>query len=221
MWILAFRARSWKPLQPLANRSPESKSRPPTGLDAEEDLPFILSRLASFVPASEGRYALFHKSLFDWLTGWDKPQDQPLAGAYHVNLQKGSARLADWCWAEYQRGSLKISSYCLRHLPAHLRQVGRDETLRTVLSDFNFLQAKLEATDASALIADYEYLPARGRFAAGTFGHPTFCACPGPRSSVNWRSQLTGRLLGNPAPDHSSLTKGRCRELTIGLGFSL
>ena len=42
-----------------------------SGLDAEEELPSILSRLASFVPASEGRYAFFHKSLSDWLTGWD------------------------------------------------------------------------------------------------------------------------------------------------------
>jgi hypothetical protein len=74
-----------------------------TDLDAEEELPVILSRLASFAPASDGRYALFHKSLFDWLTGWDNSLDQPLAGACHINLQKGSAQLAYSCWAEYQR----------------------------------------------------------------------------------------------------------------------
>ncbi len=96
------------------------------GLDAEDELPSILSRLASFVPASEGRYAFFHKSLSDWLTGWDTRHDQPFAGPYHVNLQKGWIRLANWCWAEYQRGFPNISSYCLRHLPAHLRQVGRE-----------------------------------------------------------------------------------------------
>ena len=102
-----------------------------TSLDSEDELPLILSRLASFVPASEGHYALFHKSLFEWLTGWEKLQDQPLAGAYHVNLQKGSAQLAGWCWAEYQRGPSQISPYCLRHLPAHLHQVGRDQLLPT------------------------------------------------------------------------------------------
>ena len=59
------------------------------GLDAEEELPSILSRLASFVPASEGRYAFFHKSLSDWLTGWDNRQDQPFAGPYHLNLREG------------------------------------------------------------------------------------------------------------------------------------
>ena len=57
-------------------------------LDAEEESPVILSRLASFMPASEGRYAFFHKSMSDWLTGWDSRQDQPFAGAYHVDLQR-------------------------------------------------------------------------------------------------------------------------------------
>jgi WD40 repeat protein/serine/threonine protein kinase len=175
-----------------------------TELDPEEELLGILSRLASFVPASEGHYALFHKSLFDWLTGWDKPRDQRLAGAYHVNLQKGSAQLADWCWAEYQRGYSQISPYCLRHLPAHLHQVGRNQLLSTVLKDFHFIQAKLEATDASALIADYEYLPAKAdlrlaqlaiQLSAHVLAHDYH----------QLGSQLTGRLLGNSAADIQAL----------------
>jgi hypothetical protein len=131
-----------------------------TDLDPEEELPPILSRLASFVPSEQGRYALFHKSLFDWLTGWDVQQDQPFAAEYHVNLQKGQARLADLCWAEYQRGHSNISPYCIRHLPTHLYQQSRGQHLYLALTDFDFLQAKLQETDASALIADYEYLPA-------------------------------------------------------------
>jgi hypothetical protein len=31
--------------------------------------------------------------------------------------------------------------------------------LRRILLDFNYLQAKLAATDPNALIADYDYLP--------------------------------------------------------------
>src|SRR5260221_420340 len=178
-----------------------------TGLDPEEELLGILSRLASFVPASEGRYALFHKSLFDWLSGWDKPRDQPLAGAYHVNLQKGSAHLADWCWAEYQRDRSQLSPHCLRHLPAHLRQVGRDQLLSTVLRDFHFIQAKLEATDASALIADYEYLPAKAdlrlvQLAIQLSAHIL------ARDYRQLGSQLIGRLLGNSAADIQALLNG-------------
>ena len=178
-----------------------------SGLDAEEDLPVILSRLASFVPASEGRYAFFHKSLSDWLTGWDNRQDQPFAGPYHLNLQKGWIRLANWCWAEYQRGSLNISSYCLRHLPAHLHQVGRDEALRNVLSDFNFLQRKLEATDARALIADYEYLP-EGADLRLVHSAVRLSAHVLARDQRQLAGQLTGRLLGNPAPIIQALLKG-------------
>jgi WD40 repeat protein/serine/threonine protein kinase len=178
-----------------------------TGLDPEEELLGILSRLASFVPASEGRYALFHKSFFDWLTGWDQPRDRPLAGAYRVNLQKGSARLANWCWAEYQRGSPQISAYCFRHLAAHLHQVGRDQLLPTVLRDFRFIQAKLEATDASALIADYEYLPAKAdlrlvQLAIQLSAHVL------ARDYHQLGSQLTGRLLSNSAADIRALLIG-------------
>jgi WD40 repeat protein/serine/threonine protein kinase len=178
-----------------------------TGLDPEEELLGILSRLASFVPASEGRYALFHKSLFDWLTGWDKSQDQPFAGTYHVNPQRGASQLADWCWAEYQRGYSQISPYCLRHLPAHLHQVGRSQLLPTVLRDFHFIQAKLEATDASALIADYEYLPAKAdlrlvQLAIQLSAHVL------ARDYRQLGSQLTGRLLGNSAADIQALLNG-------------
>lgn len=178
-----------------------------TSLDAEDELLGILSRLAPFVPAFEGRYSFFHKSLFDWLTGWDRPRDQPLAGAYHVNLQKGSAQLADWCWAEYQRESSQISTHCLRHLPVHLHQVGRSQFLSTVLRDFHFIQAKLEATDASALIADYDYLPAKAdlrsvQLAIQLSAHVL------ARDYRQLGSQLIGRLLGTAVPDIQALLKG-------------
>ena len=110
-----------------------------------------------------------------------------------MSLQKGSTRLANWCWAEYQRGSLNLSSYCLRHLPAHLNQAGREEALHNVLSDFNFLQRKLDLTDARTLIADYEYLPAAGSFAARPFGYPSFRACSGPRQAS------TGGTIDGPS----------------------
>jgi WD40 repeat protein/serine/threonine protein kinase len=181
------------------------------GLDAEEELPSILSRLASFVPASEGRYAFFHKSLSDWLTGWDMQHDQPFAGPYHVNLQKGWILLTNWCWAEYQRGSPNISSYCLRHLPAHLHQAGRDHALKTVLSDFNFLQAKLEATDARALIADYEYLPegADLRLVQSAVQLSSHVLA---RDHRQLAGQLTGRLLANPAPIIQALLKSAAQS---------
>jgi hypothetical protein len=127
-----------------------------TGLDSVEELPHILARLASFVPVCDGQYSFFHKSLFDWLTGWDSQLDQLFAGSYHVNLEKGRTRLADWCWIAYKHGVSTMPVYCLRLIASHLQQVGRTGDARTVLLDFELLRAKLEATNASALIADYE-----------------------------------------------------------------
>jgi hypothetical protein len=51
-----------------------------TGLDAEKELPPLLGRLSAFVPVRDGRYSLFHRSLFEWLTGCDTQQDQAFAG---------------------------------------------------------------------------------------------------------------------------------------------
>jgi WD40 repeat protein len=178
-----------------------------TGLDAAEELPGILARLASFVPASEGRYSFFHKSLFDWLTGWDNRQDQPFAGPYYLNLQKGWTRLANWCWGEYRRSDRDISAYCLRHLPAHLHQVGRDDALLSVLSDYKFLQAKLEATDTRSLIADYEYL-SEGADLRLVQSAIQLSAHVLARDRRQLAGQLTGRLLGHRAPVIQSLLKG-------------
>src|SRR5262249_40910310 len=75
-----------------------------TALDAEKELPPLLGRLSAFLPVREGRYSLFHRSLFEWLTGWDAQQDQPFAGPYHVSLQDGHKRLADRGWTEYKGG---------------------------------------------------------------------------------------------------------------------
>jgi WD40 repeat protein len=183
-----------------AAREPLTRSQiaAATGLDAEEELPSGLSRLASFLTVCEGRYAFFHRSLFDWLTGWDTRDDRPFAGPYYVSFKKGRARLADRCWAEYERGPSQASLYCLRHLVGHLREVDRDQDARNALLNFDFLQAKLDATDANALIADYEYLPddldlQRVQSAIRLSAHVL------TRDRRQLAGQLSGRLLGDRA----------------------
>jgi WD40 repeat protein len=167
-----------------------------TGLDEDYDLPPVLDRLAPFLPAREFRYALFHKSLSDWLTGKDAKTGRREAGAYHVSLTKGRTRLADWCWAECQHGIKKDHLYCLRHLPTHLAEVGRDDDLRILLLNFNWLQVKLEATDPNSLIADYDFLVDEEEFrliqsAIRLSAHVLV------RDSRQLAGQLIGRLLGH------------------------
>ena len=98
-----------------------------SGLDPEEEVPLILARLASFLPFRDRTYALFHRSLFEWLTEWDSEQDQPVAGPYHISLKKGRRRLADWCFVENKRDPAKVPVYCLKHLITHLHEVDRRE----------------------------------------------------------------------------------------------
>jgi hypothetical protein len=82
-----------------------------TGLDEDYELGELLDRLAAFVPVREGRHALFHKSLADWLTGKDTTSGQPKAGPYYVKSENGRVRLADWCLGEFERGVPKASLY--------------------------------------------------------------------------------------------------------------
>ena len=71
------------------------------GLDAEEELPRRMRRLSSYLPERRGgdtvAYAVYHKSLADWLKDADQGSD-----VHFISHKKGHERLADLCWAEYQ-----------------------------------------------------------------------------------------------------------------------
>jgi WD domain, G-beta repeat/APAF-1 helical domain len=177
-----------------------------TGLDAEKELPPLLGRLTAFVPVREGRYSLFHRSLFEWLTGWDTQQDQAFAGPYHVSLRDGHKRLADWGWAEYERGLQNASLYCLRHLVAHLHEADRNDQVRTVLLDFDWLQAKLEASDVNTLIADYDYLP-EDKDLQLVQSAIRLSAHVLARDARQLAGQLTGRLLSYTSPSIEALLR--------------
>ena len=177
-----------------------------SGLDPEEEVPLILARLASFLPFRDRTYALFHRSLFEWLTEWDSQQDQPIAGTYHISLKNGRSRLADWCFVEYKRDPAKAPVYCLKHLIAHLHEVGRNDEVKATLLDFNWLEAKLSGTDTNALIADYSYSANEPclhlvRDAIRLSAHVLV------RDRRQLASQLTGRLLGIDDNDIQALLK--------------
>jgi NB-ARC domain/TIR domain/APAF-1 helical domain len=69
-------------------------------------------------------------------------------------------RLIDAYGAQCKDGWLigPRDGYYFEHLPWHLKEAGRTTELRQLLLNFDWLQAKLEATDANALIADFDLL---------------------------------------------------------------
>jgi WD40 repeat protein len=96
--------------------------------------------------------------------------------------------------------------YAWRWIAYHMVGAGHNDDLRQLLFDFNYLQAKLAASDTNALIADYDYLADEEdlclvqsaiRLSANVLA----------RDTQQLAGQLTGRLLGNTSPGIQSLLK--------------
>ncbi len=84
--------------------------------------------------------------------------------------------------------------YYFQHLANHLVQAGRVAELRELLLDFDWLQAKLDATDVNSLLADYELLPDDG-VARLVQGAIRLSAHVLTRDKTQLPGQLLGRLL--------------------------
>jgi hypothetical protein len=110
----------------------------------------ITSGLGSLFPESGGRVRPFHQSVRDWVTRADR------AGPYVVRVDKGHERLATEGWRQYNEKSL--SPYFALHLPEHLAACRRKRDLAKLLLNADWIRTKLERSDVSTLLADYEYL---------------------------------------------------------------
>ncbi len=127
-----------------------------TGLDAEVDLPPMLGRIASLVPPRDGRYAPFHQTLVEWMTGWNADEDQPTAGPYFISRKAGHRLWADALLPRSAKG--EWSAAVLRNLPTHLAGAERWNELAALLLDLRFLEAKTRGPETSvfALLSDFE-----------------------------------------------------------------
>ena len=96
------------------------------------------------------------------------------------------------CYASYDE-------YGFRHLPQHLIRSGRDEKLREMLMEFDWLQAKLEATDANALIGDFDLAGDDGdlRLVQGALRLSAHVLVG---DKTQFAGQLVGRLLSFQEP---------------------
>jgi len=89
-------------------------------------------------------------------------------------------------------------------LAYHLVGAGRGEELRALLLDFDWLQAKLEASGVAALLADYDFLPdgANLRLVQGAIRLSAHVLA---EDGTQLAGQLTGRLLSFDGPDVQAL----------------
>ncbi len=132
-----------------------------TGLEPDYELPAVLDTLAVYLPDRDGRRAVHHKSLADWLTETTAPRP---AGRFFASLRRGHQQLAAFCWTAYQGGVKRMPAYSLRHLPAHLIEAARWDDLAAVLRDPPYLEARVEDGQIFDLTLDFtragERLPA-------------------------------------------------------------
>jgi WD40 repeat protein len=117
----------------------------------ELDVSLILKTLAdrSLLRGSDHNHYALHDIQFDYL--YRKCGDLPslhnrLLNAYAARCQGGWATGPD-------------DGYFFERVAYHLMQAAREEELHSLLLDFNWLQAKLEACDVISLLSDYDLLP--------------------------------------------------------------
>jgi len=179
-----------------------------TGLDDEVELPRLLATLAAYLPArqdahGETTYAVYHKSLPDWLAGAVPPPHD--GHPYRVSLKQGQVRLSALCWSQYQRGPSAMSRYGINQLANHLAMVNRHADLITALWDYRFLEARVRRDGPQPLLGDFDLaLKAPSFPAAGTTREATVLLQGAIRLSAHvlshdagqLPSQLRGRLLG-------------------------
>jgi hypothetical protein len=129
----------------------------PEGLDEydSQDVADLLVDRSLARRDDEGRLSL-HDLQFDYV----KKQAGDLTALHDRLLQSYSAKYLNigkspQGWAEGPN-----DGYFYQHLAHHLIEAGREDELRRLLLDFDWMKAKLEATDIPSLIADYDSLPA-------------------------------------------------------------
>ena len=130
----------------------------------------------------------------DWEAGTGAPKNDDLT-ALHQRLLDA---YADRCPVGWPSGP--DDGYFFQHMTYHLVGANRHETLRDLLFDFDWLQAKLATTDASALIADYSALSddPDARLAQGAIRLSAHVLA-GDKTQL--AAQLIGRLLPFSTPD--------------------
>jgi len=198
-------------------------AREPLGLDyissifnwSDYEQAKIMDALGSLFPVFANKIQPFHKSVLDWLTERDK------AGPYFTSTRQGHKCLADYGWQEYQSGIDSMSGYSVVHLPTHLWLLGRKENLHKLLLDFDWLQAKVEVTNITSVLSDYNHLPDNpvlNKMQGAT--NPFAKAEPLSRRMVEMLLQITLEM-GHPHPHLQVVVKNHASLLqAMGLNDS-
>jgi WD40 repeat protein len=147
------------------------------------------------------QYRLYHQSVIDFfhrrqLSAMMRTTRNP----YYLPAAEWHRRITDAYRLQLTGEWHQSDGYGLRYLPVHFAGGGQLHELRALFCDFRWLQAKLNATDIVALIADYGLLsgeptPLMVRDALLLSAHVL------AQDKAQLPSQMRGRLLASPEPE--------------------
>jgi len=162
----------------------------PEGLD-EYDSQDIIDALAdlSLLRQDEAGRVTLHDLQMDYV----RKQAGADMAALHQRLLDAYDETCSDGWS-----SLPEDGYSYEWLPWHLREAGNIQELRTLLLDFRWLRAKLNATTVNALLGDYGLLPgdAALKLVANSLRLSAHVLV---KSKHQLASRLRGHLLGQPS----------------------
>ena len=105
------------------------------GLESHAVSQRLLKLRVLFPLTNDGKYVtLMHKSLQDWLTGFN-PRHYSSAGSFAADPEKGNRLLAAEGWRVYSEGGLAQNPYFSQTILSHLSQAQQPERLAKVLLD--------------------------------------------------------------------------------------
>jgi WD40 repeat protein len=134
-----------------------------------------------------------HLSLHDLQYDYVRKQAGHLPALHNQLLIAYAAR----CSNDWRTGP--NDGYFFEHLPYHLVEAGRKEELRELLFNFHWLQVKLDATDVTTLITDYDVLPDAANVCL-VQGALRLSAHILAQDKTQLAEQLLGRLLSYEIP---------------------
>jgi hypothetical protein len=112
---------------------------------------------------AEPQYRLYHQSVVDFLRKRSfSLGEHTRANPYYLPAQESHQKIV----ASYQRVDQPwhtmpaAGTYFWYYFPYHLSEAGQQDDLRQLLVNFDWLQAKLDATNVTALLADYDFVSA-------------------------------------------------------------
>lgn len=148
-------------------------------------------------------WAFDHESLREWLSS-DDAEGNPRAGRYAVDLSHARQALAVWAQKRFDADPAHAPLHVLRHLPAYLRDSGKDDCVAPLLARWAWLQAKLSRCGPHALLADFDHAPHYSELdvLSRTLAQCAHVLVDAPEQLA---AQLLGRLPVQAAPSLVSL----------------